>query len=87
MQTFEVGAIGVVQLDNVVLETPVLALQRHMVVELFEQLRDGRVTVEADMPQEAEFWEAMAAHDKPEAHILVSHVGGMRWGVHVMKYI
>lgn len=53
-----------------------VALERDLLVELFEQLRDGRVRVGLDMPHESELWKAVATHDKAQAHVLISHVEG-----------
>lgn len=69
VQTLEAIAIGVLELDSIILQAPLPALYRHDIVDLLEELRNGGVGVGGQAPDKLHFRHRVAADGQAKAHL------------------
>lgn len=75
VHAFEAAPVNVSQLDCVILEAPVIALQRDNVVDLLEQIGDGGVVLGLDAEDYAHLGKGVTPDDKAKPDDVVSHRG------------
>jgi hypothetical protein len=67
-------AIGIAELDGVVLQAPVVAFQGDNLVNLVQEIGDGWIVVELGHEDYSNLGQRMASHDQTEAETAgVSH--------------
>jgi hypothetical protein len=73
MKTFGNTMFAMAKLDNVVLEAPVVALERDELVGLLDQVGDGGVAFERDGKDDPFFRQGVPSHDQVQPKLINTH--------------
>lgn len=75
MHTLKPTPVKVSQLHSIILEAPVIALQRDDLVDLFEKVGDGGVVLGLDAENYAHLGKGVTPDDKAKPDVVISHPG------------
>lgn len=73
MQTLKAATSAIIELNTVILEPPLLALQWYDVVDVGEKLRYCEVLGGGAGPEELDLWESVPADGQAQANVISRH--------------
>lgn len=76
MQTLKATAIAIRKLHGIVLKPPFSTLKSYRFVDLYEELRNGKVFGGSTGPNEFDFGDCVSANEEPQPNVFQRHCGG-----------